>query len=56
MVAVPVTEAQVRRAVKGALDAGFAIGAVEIKKDGTILILPDNEEKTQDDTRKPKDW
>lgn len=34
------TEADVRRAVKGALVAGLRIGAVEVLRDGTIRILP----------------
>lgn len=34
------TEAQVRRAVKGAIDAGMRVGAVEVTCDGLIRILP----------------
>lgn len=34
------TEADVRRAVKGAMIAGLTVGAVEVRKDGTIRILP----------------
>lgn len=40
MTAAAPTQAQIRRAVKGALDAGFQIGAVEVTQSGTIRILP----------------
>lgn len=49
------TEAQVRRAVKGALSAGFAVGAVEIAPDGTIRILPDAKRSGQDSAMNPAD-
>lgn len=49
------TEAQVRRAVKGALSAGFAVGAVEIAPDGTIRILPDSKKRAQHDAINPAD-
>lgn len=50
------TEAQVRRAVKGALAGGLKIGEVKIDPDGTIRILPAAPEKTQPDDREPKPW
>lgn len=34
------TEADVRRAVRGAIIAGFNLGAVEVLRDGTIRLLP----------------
>lgn len=56
MTAAAPTEAQVRRAVKGALSAGFAVGAVEIAPDGTIRILPDARPPATKDARKPEEW
>lgn len=47
------TQAQIKRAVKGALDGGLPVGAVEIKPDGTIRILPDNE-KPATNTQQPE--
>lgn len=35
-----VTQAQIKRAVKGALDAGLPVGCVEVTADGTIRLLP----------------
>lgn len=55
MPAATPTEAQVRRAVKGALSAGFAVGAVEIKPDGTIRILPESPTPAQT-APEPKEW
>lgn len=49
------TELQVRRAVKGALSAGFVVGAVEISPDGTIRILPDAQSSVQHDAANPAD-
>ncbi|WP_212525895.1 hypothetical protein [Actibacterium sp. MT2.3-13A] len=56
MAAATFTEAQVRRAVKGALAAGLPIGEVKIDPDGTIRILPAAEEKAQSDQREPESW
>lgn len=55
MAASTFTEAQIRRAVKGAIDAGLPVGAVEVLKDGTIRILP-TEPKPATDKRKPEPW
>lgn len=48
MMAPRATEAKVRRAVKGAMDAGLPIGAVEIMPDGTIRLLPEQQPTDQD--------
>ena len=40
------SQADVAKALKGALAAGFDVGAVEIGKDGTIRIVR-NEEKAK---------
>lgn len=50
------TEAQIRRAVAGALAAGLPIGEVIIGKDGSIRILPKAEEPPTPDVRKPQAW
>lgn len=55
MAASTFTEAQIRRAVKGAMDAGLPVGAVEIAQDGTIRLLIE-QPKPQADKRKPEPW
>lgn len=55
MAASTFTEAQIRRAVKGAMDAGLPVGAVEVSQDGTIRILPAPPKPTTD-KRKPEPW
>ena len=46
-----ITEAMIRRAVKGATEGGFVVGLVEIAPDGTIRMLPGGAEtaKREDD-------
>lgn len=56
MTATRFTEAQIRRAVKGAIAGGLDIGEVKIETDGTIRILPAAEKKPQSDPRKPESW
>lgn len=58
MAATAFTEAQIRRAVKGALDAGFPVGIIEVVlSDGqTIRILPEQIEPAKKDKRKPEAW
>lgn len=56
MAATTFTEAQVRRAVKGAIAAGIRIGEVQVDPNGTIRILPATSEKPQADDREPKPW
>lgn len=41
-----VTQAQIKRAVKGALEAGLPVGCVEVTADGTIRLLPDAPKQT----------
>ena len=55
MAASTFTEAQIRRAVKGEMDAGLPVGAVEVSQDGTIRILP-APPKPATDKRKPEPW
>ena len=55
MPAATLTQAQIKRAVKGALEAGFAVGAVEITKDGTIRLLPESGKPAQS-APGPKEW
>ena len=56
MAAQHLTEAKIRRAVKGALDGGFPVGAVEVLPDGTIRILPMQQAPSPQDKRKPEAW
>lgn len=52
-----VTEAQIRRAVKGAIGAGVAVGAIEVDpKTGTIRILPKPPKPEKTDPREPEPW
>lgn len=37
--ALPFTEASIRRAVNGARSAGLRVAGVEIKPDGTVVVL-----------------
>lgn len=57
MAATTFTEAQVRRAIKGAQAAGLLIGAVEISKSGAIRIIPqfDKAGRAVNDA-KPESW
>jgi hypothetical protein len=50
------TEARIRRAVKGAIDGGVLVGAVEVLPDGTIRILPMPQTPLLPDKRKPEPW
>lgn len=50
------TEADLRRAVQGAMKGGIAVSCVEIAADGTIRILVGNQKTDQVDTRKPQEW
>ena len=50
------TEAAIRRAVKGAIEGGLRLSAIEIEKDGTIRLLHDLDKKVQADPRKPEKW
>jgi hypothetical protein len=52
------TQADVTRAVRGAMVAGIQVGAVEVRRDGTILILPKDQDTPQTPRPKttPKDW
>jgi hypothetical protein len=50
------TEADVRRAIKGAIDGGLQVGSVEVLRDGTIRILPTITVPKQTPLPKPKDW
>lgn len=36
------TQAEIKRAVKGAIDAGMKVGCVEVDRDGTIRLLPES--------------
>lgn len=56
MTATRFTEAQVRRAVKGATDAGWPVGEVRVEPDGTIRLLPPVKESLQPDGRTPQPW
>ncbi|MBL3569874.1 MULTISPECIES: hypothetical protein [Rhodovulum] len=56
MTATRFTEAQVRRAVKGATDAGWTVGEVRVEPDGTIRLLPVAKESPQPDERTPQAW
>lgn len=50
------TQAEVRRAVEGAVKGGFAVAGVEIAKDGTIRLLASATKSEQADEREPKEW
>lgn len=56
MASTPFTKADVSRAVAGAKEAGFEIGSIEVKKDGTIRILPPMDDIGKSDTPKPEPW
>ena len=56
MAAAHFTEARIRRVVKGAIDGGFPVGAVEVLPDGTIRILPMPPIPSLPDKRKPEPW
>ncbi|EDM71086.1 hypothetical protein RAZWK3B_16855 [Roseobacter sp. AzwK-3b] len=56
MASTPFTKADIARAVAGAAEGGFQIGVVEIRKDGTIRILPPETEKSKTDTPTPEPW
>ena len=56
MAAATFTEAQIRRVVKGALDAGFPVGSIEVMQDGTIRLLPVDTKPVSKDKRKPEAW
>lgn len=56
MAAIAFTEASIRRAVKGAMDAGFTLAAVEVDKNGTIRLLQADPQPVQSDLRKPEQW
>jgi len=56
MPAARVTQAEVARAIRGAVQAGFEIGAVEVRPDGAIRILPKPDEPAQPAERKPEQW
>jgi predicted phage tail protein len=50
------TQADVSRAVAGAVKAGLAVSGVEITSDGTIRLLAPKSKPDQADERKPKEW
>ena len=50
------TEADVSRAVSGAVKAGLPVASVEITRDGTIRLLATNPKPEQGDDRKPLEW
>jgi len=56
MAAPHMTEARIRRAVKGLIDGGFLVGAVEVLPDGIIRILPIPQTPSLPDKRKPEPW
>jgi hypothetical protein len=57
MAATAFTEAQVKRAIKGAQAAGLPIGSVEITKSGSIKITPQIDKTSKhDDSSKPESW
>ena len=56
MAAPHLTEARIGRAVKGAMDRGFPVGAVEVLPDGTIRILPMPQATSLPGKRKPQPW
>jgi len=56
MASTPFTKADIARAVAGATEGGFVIGAVEVKKDGTIRILPPDNEAGKKDIQTPDPW
>lgn len=56
MTKAAVTEAAIRRAVRGAINAGLPVGAVEVSRDGTIRILPKAPEPAKTDKREPEPW
>lgn len=56
MATISFTQAQIRRVVKGAMDAGLPIGSIEVSKDGTIRILPPEPKPSATDKRKPEAW
>lgn len=55
MPAAKPSQAQITRAVKGAMQGGFPVGAVEVCPDGTIRILPAAQKPAQD-APGPKEW
>jgi len=57
MAATTFTEAQVKRAIKGAQAAGLPIGAVEISKGGAIRIIAMfDKQKAQPHGNDPEAW
>lgn len=49
------TQAEIARAVAGAIKGGFAVQSVEIHKDGTIKLLP-KETEPDNAEEQPKEW
>lgn len=57
MTATRFTEAQISRAIKGALKAGLDIGEVKVDPDGTIRILPKTDTPPHDPRQpEPEPW
>lgn len=50
------TQADVSRAVAGAVKAGMTVSGVEITSDGTIRLIAPHAKPDQADERKPKEW
>lgn len=50
------TEARIKRTIRAALDAGLAIGAVEVAPDGTIRLLRATGDVAQSEQRTPEEW
>lgn len=43
MPAAKPTQAQISRAIRGAMDAGVEVGGVETRPDGTVIVLAKNQ-------------
>jgi hypothetical protein len=50
------TQADVTRAVQGAVKAGLSLSGMEIAPDGTIRLLATDAKPPQGDDRKPQEW
>ena len=49
-------EADMKRAIKVATEAGIQVSGIEIRRDSALLIFSVDENQDQDEGPKPKSW